>query len=310
MLRCMGLFRSIVVGADFSECSTVAIRQTLRMAAWPGPTTTRIHAVHVVDALVVEELAEATGQADVRGRVQRDAEDAWRQLRGGIPGAENLPLEVVVDDRIRGILERARANAAELVVMGAYGSRMPDVGGGTVATACVREAGMDVMLVRDTRPGGGSHPFRMVVVGVDFSPTSQVALERAAEVAACDGAELCVLHVFEGPWHKLHYKSFTTEADPAFQRQYRDALQRRLEDFARPAIERHRVARHAVQVFDHAGHRTGLVTWAEKAGADLICVGTRGRTNLRDLLLGSTAERVLGESSCSVLAVKPRRPVD
>lgn len=307
MLRRMGLFRSIVVGADFSECSTVALRQALRMAGWPGPAATRVHAVHVVDALVVEELAEATGQADVRGRVQRDVEDAWRQWRDGVPGAESLPLEVLVDDRIHGILEQARADQAELVVMGAYGSRMPDVGGGTVATACVREAGMDVMLVRDTRPGGGSLPFRTVVVGVDFSPTSQAALERAAQVAACDGAELHVLHVFEGPWHKLHYKSFTTEATPAFQRQYRDTLQRRLEGFAKPVLERHRVARHAVQVLDHAGHRTGLVSWADKVGADLICVGTRGRTNLRDLLLGSTAERVLAESSCSVLAVKPPR---
>ena len=45
--------------------------------------------------------------------------------------------------------------------------------------------------------------------------------------------------------------------------------------------------------------------YAAKAGADLIVLGTRGKTNLRDILLGSTAERVLAESRCSVLAVKP-----
>jgi nucleotide-binding universal stress UspA family protein len=40
-------------------------------------------------------------------------------------------------------------------------------------------------------------------------------------------------------------------------------------------------------------------------GADLIVLGTRGHTNLRDVLLGSTAERALSESTCSILAVKP-----
>jgi nucleotide-binding universal stress UspA family protein len=40
-------------------------------------------------------------------------------------------------------------------------------------------------------------------------------------------------------------------------------------------------------------------------GADLTVLGTRGKTNLRDMLLGSAAERVLAESRCSVLAVKP-----
>jgi hypothetical protein len=47
------------------------------------------------------------------------------------------------------------------------------------------------------------------------------------------------------------------------------------------------------------------VQYAQGVGADLIVLGTRGRTNLRDLLLGSTAEKVLRDSVCSVLAVHP-----
>jgi nucleotide-binding universal stress UspA family protein len=40
-------------------------------------------------------------------------------------------------------------------------------------------------------------------------------------------------------------------------------------------------------------------------GAELVVMGTRGRTNLRDMLLGSTAERTIAEARCSVLAVRP-----
>jgi nucleotide-binding universal stress UspA family protein len=39
--------------------------------------------------------------------------------------------------------------------------------------------------------------------------------------------------------------------------------------------------------------------------ADLVVLGTRGEHSLRDLLLGSTAEKALAAAGCSVLAVKP-----
>jgi nucleotide-binding universal stress UspA family protein len=59
-------------------------------------------------------------------------------------------------------------------------------------------------------------------------------------------------------------------------------------------------------VCDDAGtNRLGIADYAARVGADLTVLGTRGKTNLRDILLGSTAERVLAESRCSVLAVKP-----
>jgi nucleotide-binding universal stress UspA family protein len=44
---------------------------------------------------------------------------------------------------------------------------------------------------------------------------------------------------------------------------------------------------------------------ADKAGADLLIVGTHGRTGVAHLLLGSVAERVIRHAPCSVLAVRP-----
>ena len=49
----------------------------------------------------------------------------------------------------------------------------------------------------------------------------------------------------------------------------------------------------------------GVVNHARDADADLIVIGALGRTNLRYLFLGSTAERVLTHLPCSVLVVKP-----
>jgi nucleotide-binding universal stress UspA family protein len=49
----------------------------------------------------------------------------------------------------------------------------------------------------------------------------------------------------------------------------------------------------------------GIAEHACAVNADLIVIGSLGRTNIRYLLLGSTAERLLSRVPCSVLVIKP-----
>lgn len=291
---------SIVVGTDFTPCSAVALRQAMRLAARSGAT---LHVVHVIDITVVSEVESALSgyQKDIRDGLVRDAQAAWRAFAANIAGAESLPIDVVINNRLAGIVARTRESRADLLVLGAFGDRRPDVGLGTVATACVRKSASDVLLVRDTQQG----PFKTAVAAVDFSETSARALERAAHLAAQDGADLHVLHVFSAPWRRLHYRAPSALVGAHQQKQYRDALERRLVEFAKPVIERHPSLQVRTVCGDEQGHRSGIVEYAKQIHADLIALGTRGKTNLRDILLGSTAERVLDESPCSVLAVKP-----
>ncbi|GMV27440.1 MAG: hypothetical protein AMXMBFR58_34710 [Phycisphaerae bacterium] len=296
-------YASVVVGTDFTPCSAVAVGQAVRIAAWPGGRGAAARAVHVIDTTVVVELESVLSayQQALRDNLVKDAHEAWREFAAKIAGAAELPLHVSINNRLVGILNHAREHKADLLVMGAFGDRRPDVGFGTVATACVRNSMADVLLVRDTQVG----PFKRVVAAVDFSETSARALARAALFAARDGAELHVLHVFDAPWHRLHYRAPEPLAPPHLQKQYRDALQRRLADFVRPITDTHKGLRVLPVCYDNPGHRSGIVDYARSVSADLIALGTRGRTNLRDILLGSTAEKALDESPCSVLAVKP-----
>jgi len=295
---------SIVVGTDFTPCSLTALRQAIRIAQW---THAAVHVVHIIDTVVVIEIETALSpmQTDIRNALIRDAESAWREVAAGVPGAAALPVEVLVNNRIAGLLQRSREDHADLLVIGAFGDRRPDVGLGTVATSCVRKSEADVLLIRDVQQG----PFKHITAAVDFSETSAAALARAAFFAAQDGAELHVLHVFTPPWTQLHYRASTPLVQPHLQKQYRDALERRLADFVRPILDRHPGLHANLVVDDDAGHRSGIVDYARRVGSDLIVLGTRGRSSFRDLLLGSTAEKVLDECACSVLAVKPRHPV-
>ena len=49
-----------------------------------------------------------------------------------------------------------------------------------------------------------------------------------------------------------------------------------------------------------------IVQTAQKRHADLIVMGSHGRTGLERILLGSTVERVLNQTNCAVLVVKTR----
>lgn len=49
----------------------------------------------------------------------------------------------------------------------------------------------------------------------------------------------------------------------------------------------------------------GIIRFAERDKSDLIVMNTHGRKGLKKLILGSVAERVINESPCSVLAIKP-----
>jgi nucleotide-binding universal stress UspA family protein len=294
----MPQYSCIIIAVDFTPCSAVALAQGTRIAGW---TRANVQVVHVIETLVVVELEEAlsASQRNVREGLVADAEAAWRDFARGIPGAELLPVGVSIDNRVEGILRRVRESKADLLVLGAFGTRPADVGVGTVASACVRRAGTDVLLVRDTQSG----PFRTVVAAVDFSAASRRAVERAALIAGRDGAELHLLHVYRGPWHSLHYRAPTIEVAPHFQKQYRDGLNRRLVEFCRPMVDAAGARATRDVVFDYQGYRSGIVDYATSVSADLIVVGTRGRSNLRDFVLGSTAERTLRDTTCSVLAV-------
>lgn len=296
----MQALTTIVVGVDFSPGSEAALREAVRIAQWNRST---IIAVHVIDTLVANELQEAMAgfQANVRESLMADAQQAWSAFAARVPGTAGIPIRIVIENRVRGLLSAAREARADLLVIGAYGSRPPEVGVGTAATSCVRHAMSRVLVVRDTQPG----PFTTVVACVDFSPTSLSALDQAARVATQDGAALHVVHVFDAPWHKLHYRAPTPEADPKFQKQYREGLERRLRAFAQDLGRQIDYLKPVYALFDWQGHRSGIVEYSTGVNADLIVLGTRGRTNLRDVLLGSTAEKALRETRCSILAVKP-----
>lgn len=279
---------SVVVGLDFSDCSRAALAHAQRVASWAGA---KVHPVHVVDTQIDEipdDAALTAMQRGIHAGLIEDARKRWDSFIDGNPEASRLHLEIAVARRLVGIRRQLDRHSADLLVLGAYGDKRPSVGMGTLASACVRSVQTDVLIVRDTH----RDPFHTVVAGIDFSSTSRRALEMAALIAHGEGAKLYAAHIV--PDQVETYARLRTGLGPeldAFINETRCKY---------PGLEMH------AKVFPYTGYRSGVLEFAALVNADLVAVGTRGRSNLRDVVLGSTAEKVLRDSVCAVLAVKPR----
>jgi nucleotide-binding universal stress UspA family protein len=98
-------------------------------------------------------------------------------------------------------------------------------------------------------------------------------------------------------------------ADPAFTQAHAHhaaSLVARLRALLPEGAEARGVATN-VEVVPHRNPATGILQAAERAGADVICVGTHGGTGRFDTLLGSVAQQVVAQSQRPVLVVPSPR---
>jgi nucleotide-binding universal stress UspA family protein len=131
-----------------------------------------------------------------------------------------------------------------------------------------------------------------ILYPTDFSSYSNQAYFHAISLAEKHGASLTVLFVYNPDGPSTPDSQGDEEAD---RRYWREQLEQ-----IRP-IDPRIVVRHVFLQGDPAAE---IVRFGRDAGVDLIVMGTHGRTGLERLLMGSTAEKVLRDASCSVLVVK------
>jgi len=137
---------------------------------------------------------------------------------------------------------------------------------------------------------------KKILVATDFSDGSDEALDQAIEMARPSGAAIEVLHVIE---LAEEFPFGTTYFDADYGMLYA-SIDRRLSERA----ERVRAAGLPCETKIIEGGAVPEITQRGRSiGADLIVVGTHGRTGLAHAMLGSVAERVVRRASCPVLTV-------
>jgi nucleotide-binding universal stress UspA family protein len=145
-----------------------------------------------------------------------------------------------------------------------------------------------------------------ILVPVDFSAASDEALAYAKTLAGRFGASLHLVHAFEDPFTSAAFASEMYSTLPLSMREdmLRHAEQRLAE---RLPADQKELFHGTTDIVTGTPART-IVEYSAKLGADLIVMGTHGRSGMAHLLLGSVAERVVRHAPCPVLTVKHRTP--
>lgn len=290
--------REVVVGVDGSDEARRALAWGVREAGLRGVAVRVLTVWAGSPPSGAGEGPRTTGEfeRELEARVRADAVEAARAT-----GTATVPVatEVRYGHPARSLVEGAGADG--LLVVGARG-----LGGlrgqlfGSVSQQCAQYATGPVVVVRGDAPVQGAAPAGRVVVGVDGSTDSVTAARFAAVEARSRGAELHVVHAWSDtvsgygglPW---------AVPDATLQEEAAAALQRSVRDAGLDGGPGLRVRAEAIEGIDW----DVLLDVAE--GADLLVVGSRGRSGWAALLLGSVALHCVTAAPCPVAVVRPPR---
>src|SRR5262245_51070510 len=145
--------------------------------------------------------------------------------------------------------------------------------------------------------------FRRIFHATDFSSASRPALARAIDLARQNRASLVIVHALPPLILPLGDGFVYAGTYETIDRRAHDHARKQLTALLRRA--KTRGARATALLLDGAPHEQ-IPRIARRRRADLIVIGTHGRSGLSKVLLGSVAERVIRLAPCPVLTVRSR----
>jgi nucleotide-binding universal stress UspA family protein len=274
----------------------------VRDIAWPADSVVRV--ISVIEPTMVVPGAwggiapDYSAEADSAQRAYYEGELAETVQR--LSGPNHEVESVVLHGRPATVIaDEAGASGADLVVVGSRGhGAIASLVLGSVSGEVVDHAPCPVLVARHASVSS-------IVFATDASPSATTAQALLSEWPIFDGLPIRVVSVADvpHPWH--------TGIAPTMYRQVLDAHAKDLDEAKRvhqriadESVEELRAAgRDAVpdvRVGDAAGE---VIAAAESSGADLVVMGSRGRSGLARLLLGSVARNVIHGSAASILVV-------
>lgn len=298
--------RRILLPTDFSDASRQALLPAVALARQFEAALTLLY---VVPTTLPAEFSHL-GLTLETHRLASEAERILAEFR-----ARELPHDLTVQTLVKDggaafqINETAQAMEADLIVLSTHGyTGLRHAWLGSTAERVVRHAPCPVLVIRANplplrfpQDGDTLAHFKHILIPTDFSPASDKAMIYAAALGTRDDATYRMLHVIEPP----PYPEFGYAHVPAREAELRGEALERLE------VEGQRMLGGTLMKRTEKRVRAGRASFeiaaeARDAGCDLIVAGTHGRSALKTLFLGSTAEEMIRHATVPVLIVRER----
>lgn len=293
----MAYVNRILAATDFSERSARAEVRAAMLGAdlkCNGLTLLTVKDPRLIGTLArALNITRAAAEAWLVERTQNELKQVSTRLREGY-GVRSTGA-VRFGRPATEIIATADEMQADLTVIGAHGgSFFGDLFVGSDADKLVRMTARPLLVVK-AEP---EHPYRRVLIPVDFSEDSMRAAETALEIAP--GAHMTFLHAFQ-VWFERQMREASVSEDVINGYRVKAAEDARRElnrfiDELKPASSQ-RVSR-AIEF----GSPTWVISnYAKTMRPDLIVMGKHGQSRFEELLLGSVTRSTMEQTSCDVL---------
>jgi nucleotide-binding universal stress UspA family protein len=282
-----------------SDSSLAALKSARALATERGATLAVVHvATHYSD--IQPFFPQNYGpQLASQVELERLARETIEREIAQVEGTSDVERFFEIGTPYAEIVRRAEAWNADLIVVGSHGKTgVSRALLGSVAEHVVRLAHCTVLVSRPLRGSG------VVMAATDLSDPSLPAVAAAADEARRRGASLTVVHAMErslaayGAPAAALFGTTVPIPSPDEQRQAREWLVTVLGDAMRG------LGAEGEPLVVEGGVVPAVVRAVEERRADLLVVGTHGRTGLSRLLLGSVAEKLVRLVDCSVLVAR------
>lgn len=284
----MERYRKILVAFDGSESSRNAFRQAGKLMA---------HDRSWVSVLVaVPPYTDQFQSLQAREKIQTALREEGRRIMGeaeALARSEGFNPEMLTceDNPVDAILDTAMERHYGLVVMGRRGkSRLDRTMMGGVTARVIGTCPCDVLVV----PRDGELSWQKLLVATDGSRWSAAAADKAISLAHSYNSSMDVLGVAD------INEEFIAEAPEAAEEMSKVAWKH-----VNSVKEQASAAGVDCRCHVREGDAHAVITKAASdLGSTMIVMGSRGRTGISRLLMGSVTEKVIGHTGLPVLVVK------
>jgi nucleotide-binding universal stress UspA family protein len=291
--------KKILYPTDFSGPSDQAFAAAVFLAERYGAELHMLHvlALHAADPNDPEHslpglddvYEQLSGAADARMRTAGETHASTIEIHQ----SQSRGLSAAA-----GVLDYAQDQDVDLIVMGTHGRRgLRRFIMGSVAEEVVRLARCPVLTTRGEDGKKAPERFDRILVPIDFTTHSRVALDNAKRLAADYGAHVTLLHVVEEVVYPDFYypvSAMKTIQAESLREEAKRRLDKMLDELGPGATAHVSIGR--------AWHE--IAEFAAEDGTDLIVIATHGLTGIESAILGSVAGRVTRMAPCSVLSIR------
>jgi len=290
----------LMVGLDLSETDETVIRYTAFLARLTRPE--KIYFIHIQKDLDLPEEArqEIYGSRDPYDELVRA--DMQKAIEAHFAEHADFQTEflVVEGSPLPAMLHWTRLKYIDMLVIGRKNTRSS----GTLLTRLTRRARCSVLTV----PKGANLLLDNLLVCVDFSQNSAFAMEKALNLARLNGSTSVVYsqHIYQvPPGHSTTGKPFATVAGIM-----KKVAMKRHKEFMKPLNTRD-LTLTPIFTLDRREDPTRVINQtASSIQADLVVVGSKGRTRAAAIFMGSFAEKLVqDESAVPLMVVKEKDEV-